>query len=460
MQQVRARRTLVRRFSRRSRYLVDTAVLARASQALMNACAGFWAIAVRPFGVLRVLGHSPVSGSSVSSLPNGDQSLLPVQPPASSSRPRLRDRLKAPLEPVLRLPVPLLLAGLVVAGSTAYFFGLGRNRYTAESSFIVRLPQAAAPVSSTLLGATLAGPTMLGSLEDGRFLAVYLTSPEVMRRVFLRLQPEVAWGKRLPDPFAGLSGDVNAGQMLAFFRRQVFVVPQDLTGVINLTTVGLEPEASYRLNQLLLEEAEVFLNRVNQNISLNQQRFSEQEVGRARQRLDKANAALNAFKNKHGEINPSQSALATNNYINSLESKLVDLKVEEASLKRQFKDHDSPEVAFVTDQVRELERQISEERRLLVNPQGKDFNRLVAESSRLETEVTLATEALSASIKAADSNRQSSLNQVKFLVRLADPQLPQDQNLNWRWQGQLAVIGSLVVIWGLGSFALGIVTRR
>ncbi len=372
----------------------------------------------------------------------------------------LRRRLKAPLEPIVRLPVPLLLAGLVVLGSGAYFFGIGRSRYQVEASFIVRLPEAPASTGSSLLGSTLAGPTMLGSLEDGRFLAVYLTSPEVMRRVFLKLEPDKAWGRSGRDPFAGLKSGANFNQQLDFFRRQVFVVPQDLTGVINLTTVGLAPEPSFRLNQLLLEEAEGFLNRVNQSISSTQQSFAEQEVQRARQRLDQASQAFNAFKNQFGELNPAQTAAGTSSYITSLESKLVDLKVQEASLKRQFKDHSTPEVAYITDQVRELESQISEERAQLVNPEGRDLNRLVAEGSKLETEVMLATEALKSAITAADNSRQRSQQQVKFLVRLADPALPEIQAYDWRLKGFLASLGGLVVLWGIGTFVLGIVDRR
>ena len=372
----------------------------------------------------------------------------------------LRRRLREPLEPILRLPVPVLLAGVVVLGSALYFFGIGRNRYTAASSFIVRLPETPPAAGSSLLGTTLAGPTMLGSLEDGRFLAVYLTSPEVMRRVFLKLQPESTWGRRIPDPFAGIGKSANFDQQLAFFRRQVFVVPQDLTGVINLTTVGLAPEPSYRLNRLLLDEAELFLNSVNQGISANQQSFSEQEVTRSRQRLDQANAAFNAYKNRYGVVNPSQSAAGTSNFITQLENKLVDLKVEESSLKRQFLDANSPEVAVVTDQVRELERQIAKERASLVGPNGKNYNTVVAEGSKLEAEVNLATEALNAAVTAANSNRQRTQQQLKFLVRLAEPSVPQMQNINWRWQGFLAVLGLLVVLWGLGTFALGIVDRR
>lgn len=360
----------------------------------------------------------------------------------------------------MRIPVPLVLASLVVLGSGFYFFSIGRNRYQVESSFIVRLPQASPAAGGTLLGSTLAGPVMLGSLEDGRFLAVYLTSPEVMRRVFLQLNPEETWGRTEADPLAGLPKGASFDDQLAFFRRQVFIAPQDLTGVINLITVGLAPAPTYRLNQLLLQEAEQFLNRTNQDISLNQQQFFEQEVDRARDRLDQATAALNTFKNQYGEVDPAQTASATSGFITQLESRLVDLKVQEASLKRQFLDHSTPEVAYVTDQVRELERQIREERDLLVNPEGKDLNRIVAEGSKLDTEVLLATEALKSAITSADANRQRVQQQLKFLVRLSDPQQPTDQASDWRWKGFMATLGGLVVVWGVGSFSLGIINRR
>jgi capsular polysaccharide transport system permease protein len=386
---------------------------------------------------------------------------VPSNPyPGSITGLGLRQRLREPLEPIVRIPLPLVLAGLVALGSAIYFFNIGRDRYQVHSSFIVRLPETPVSTGSSILGNVPAGPTMLGSLEDGRFLAVYLTSPEVMKRVFLTLDPEKAWARSGRDPFAGIKPGANFDRQLEFFRRQVFVVPQDLTGVINLSTVGLAPEPAYRLNQLLLQEAEAFLNRINREISTTQQQFAEQEVQRARQRLDQASQEFNAFKNKIGELNPSQTAAGSSSYITALESRLVDLKVEEASLKRQFKDHSSPEVAYVTDQVRELERQIEEERTDLVDPEGRDLNRLVAEGSKLETEVALATEAMKSAITAADNSRQRSQQQVKFLVRLAEPQIPELQYFDWRWKGFLATIGIIVAAWGIGSFALGIVDRR
>lgn len=372
-----------------------------------------------------------------------------------------RQRLREPLRQVERVPLPVLLAMLVALGSGLYFFGIGRNRYVSQSSFIVRLPEApSAQPGGTLLGGILAGPTMLGSLEDGRFLAVYLTSPEVMKRVFFRLRPEVAWARTLNDPFAGLPRGSTTDDQLAFFRRQVQVVPQDLTGVINLRTVGLQPAAAFQLNKLLLDEAEQFMNQTNQGISANQALFAEGEVKRARDRLNKITADYNAFKTAYREVSPGSLAQVTNSLISQLEAKLVDLKVQEASLKRQFRDPSAPEVAYVTDQVQELERQIEEERMLNASGEGKDVNTLQAEATKFETEILVATEALKAAINAADNSRQRSQQQVKFVVRLAEPLLPQVQAWDWRWQGFLATLGLMVVGWGVVSFALGINSRR
>ncbi len=89
----------------------------------------------------------------------------------------------------------------------------------------------------------------------------------------------------------------------------------------------------------------------------------------------------------------SNIASVTSSFITQLEARLVNLKEEEACLKSQLRKHSTLEVAYVNDQVRELERQIREERNVLVNPGGKDINRIDAEGWKLEPEMLLATEA-------------------------------------------------------------------
>ena len=229
--------------------------------------------------------------------------------------------------------------------------------------------------------------------------------------------------------------------------------------MIQLTTTGLDAATAQRLNQLLLQEAKAFVNEMNQSISREQLRFAEQEVERARTRLNDATGKLNAFQVRYGQLDPVQESQATSNYITALEAKLVELKVEEASLRRQFRDGQAPEVQLVADQVEELERQIRDERAKLVSPAGRDLSGRALEAKKLQNDVTFATQALQASMTAVENSRMESQRQLKFLVMLSDPRQPNRHDWNWRWQVFMGTIGVLVAMWGVLSFVGGIRRR-
>lgn len=370
------------------------------------------------------------------------------------------DRLRRSLQGLqLPKPSPLGIGLVLVALSGMYCFGIGRARFQSRADFLMRQPMAPGMAAQAVVGPVLGAPSMLGSLEDGRYLAVYLHSPEVMRRTFEQLLTEGRYRRQGWDQWAGIDSNANGDEQLDFFRRQMRVWPQELSGVIQLTTTGLDGATARRLNELLLQEAQAFVNEMNQSISREQLRFAEQEVERAQVRLNEANGKLNAFQVRYGQLDPVQESLATSNYITALEAKLVELKVEEGSLRRQFRDGQAPEVQFVADQVAELERQISDERAKLVSPQGRDLSGRALEAMRLRNNVTFATESLRAGMTAVENSRMESQRQLKFLVMLSDPREPDGQDWNWRWQVFLGTIGLLVALWGVISFVGGIRRR-
>ncbi|MEX1121899.1 MAG: hypothetical protein WED82_07190 [Balneolales bacterium] len=348
---------------------------------------------------------------------------------------------------------------LFLALSGVYCFGVGRARYQAISDFLVRQPMPPGMAIPSVIGGTLGGPNMFGSLEDGRYLAVYLHSPEVMGRVFRNLLTEGRYLRRLPDLLTGIPADANRDEQLAFFRRQVHIWPQELTGVIQVTTTALDPKAALVLNRMLLNEAQAFVNEMNQSISREQLSFARLEVDRARQLLNQATGRLNAFQSQSGQLNPIQESTATSNFITALEGKLVELRVEEASLRRQFRDPLAPEVQIVSDQVQELQSQIRSERAALVNPSGRDLGGRATEAMRLQNEVVFATEGLKAAMLAVENSRMDSQRQLKFLVTLSDPIEPINQYWDWRWKAFLGTGGVLITAWGLVSFVSGIQKR-
>jgi len=363
----------------------------------------------------------------------------------------------ARIKPVRLNRVSLLI--VVIGAAAVYFLGIGRARYQSKSDFLVRQPLPPAMAAPSVVGAVLGGPAMFGSLEDGRYLAVYLHSPEVMQRVFVRLLNEGRYRRQAPDVLAGIGSNANTDQQLAFFQRQVQVWPQELSGVIQLTTTGLDPATALRLNQLLLQEAQQFVNQMNQNISRNQLNFAQQEVDRARRSLNRATDRLNIYKTLYGQLDPVQESAATSSYITALEAKLVELKVEEASLKRQFRDQNAPEVQFVGDQVQELQKQIQAERQTLASPRGRNLGGRASEAMKLQNDVLFATDSLRAAMTAVENSRMESQRQLKFLVMLSVPQKAASQDWNWRWKGFVGVLGLFIAMMGVLSFVRGTTKR-
>lgn len=352
------------------------------------------------------------------------------------------------------------LAATFVVISAVYCFGIGRDRYQSTSEFVIKQPLPPATASTTVLG-SLQSSSVLSSLEDGRYLQVYLKSNAVKEAVFPDPSAfKSSYAPQAPDRWSGLHRDANKLEQLAFFRRQLDVIPQELSGTIVLTTSAFTAEDAYRLNQNLLKQAQRFVNEVNQSISADQQNFAEEQVAFAKTRLTNATNALESFQDRYGQLDPLSEQSATTGFITGLESRLVDLKVEEASLRRQFRDPNAPEVAFVADQVRELERQIQEERQKAVGAGGRDLNKLASQATRLQGDVDFATESLSSAMRAADNSRMESQRQLKFIVMLSKPLKPTGPETSWRWKAFLSCLGVLIVVWGVGGFMLTALRRN
>ena len=130
------------------------------------------------------------------------------------------------------------------------------------------------------------------------------------------------------------------------------------------------------------------------------------------------------------------------------------MKVQEAALRRQYRDPRAPEVVFIADQVKELQAQIREERDRAVSENGRDLNTLALEEAGLIADVTFARQSLQSARLAADNSRRESVRQLKFVVVLSQPQMPVKPDPNWRWQAFLASVGIIIVAWGVGGFIL------
>jgi len=396
---------------------------------------------------------------------------MPESTPTSTSSTPLQKGLSSPfrvpsfLAPVELTPVwrerldrytkPKVLISAFLATSAFYCFFIGRDRYTAVSEFVIQQAMPLEGSSASVLAGAAAAPQVLTSLVDGQYLQVYLESSEVKARLFpdgKKLEQD--YRIKFPDLRTGLPANSSAPKQLDFYRKQLSAAPQPLSGSVILTTSGFTPEQAFDLNNALLKQSRRFVNEVNQSINADQNQFARKEVQLAEINLKASTRKLELFREKHGNLSVETEQATTSSFISGLESQLVELKVEEAALRRQYRDPNAPEVAFVADQVKELERQIRQERDRALSKDGRDLNTLVLEEAELISDVEFATTNLQSARLAADNSRRESQRQLKFVVVLSQPQLPVAPDQNWRWQAFLASIGVVVVAWGVGGFLL------
>lgn len=371
-----------------------------------------------------------------------DAKVVPIKPP----RPRVN--------PLQRLSVAQLLL-LPIAASAFYFFAVARDRYVTRSDFVIRKAEDAANADGGSLGSLL-GRTNQLSLEDARFLKTYLQSPQVLNDLSRSYDLDAAYARDRRDPFAGITPGLSPEKRLGFFKKQVSVTLDELSGAIVLRTVGLNPKSSFDLNRFMLAKSEQFVNRLNQDISLKQLGFAEEELRRTRANLEQAKNRLITYQNANAVvIDPKGEAELASATISKLQERLVERKVELATLRRQYKDPREPEVLAIADEARELEGQIAQERRSLVSSKGRNLNRKAADVVKLESDVTFATDTYKLALNSVEKARVESKRQQKFMALLSAPQMPEDPQHGWKSKGFFTVLASCIVMFSLTKFVLG-----
>ena len=370
--------------------------------------------------------------------------------PEKTGRPQIHSVLK----PKLRLKRQLTLVFVSpLLALFFYFYVVGRDRYFVSSEVVVRKANDSSAATLSL-GSFLGGGNQQ-SLEDARYLKTYLESPQVLEDVEKSFDFQQAYAKRLPDLYPGLDPKATREQVYETFRRQISVSLNETSGQITLRTLAFDPKTALRFNQFLIEQADTFVNRLNQDIYRKQLDFAQEQVALNAKRVQESSAKLLAFQNQNKLLDARSQGQGSEAFISALEGELAKKRVELATLRRQFVDQRAPEIQAVQAQVQELQGQIQRERSQLVSPQGKNLNQKAAKQAELESSLNFANDLYKASISAAEKIRVDSLQKQRFMAVLSKPLLPEEASQYWRHQGFCTALTALRVCVALTKYLLG-----
>ncbi len=336
----------------------------------------------------------------------------------------------------------------------SYFYLIGRSRYVVSSSVIVR--KTSASQNPSLSFASFIGGGNQQSLEDARFLEVYVKSPQVLEELEKEFNFKRAFKKEGLDVFSGINFQSNREEKYKFFMKQINIKLNPNSGVIELKTYAFKPEDALKINQFLLNQSENFVNSLNQEIFKRQLDFGEEQIKKTKKKLDDEVEKLERFQSNYKMLNIEYESQSTLNMIAGLESKLVDLQIKLSDAERVFIDKNSPEIIYLTDQVNTLRKQIENERSKLVSVKGKALNKRLAEINEIESNISFLKEIYKTTLATSERNKIDSSQQQRFLAILSKPFEPEEEWNYWRHKGFLTYLSLLIILSALTKFVLGI----
>jgi capsular polysaccharide transport system permease protein len=349
---------------------------------------------------------------------------------------------------LLLVVAPTLLVG-------AYFYGFAANIYESETRFLVRNRNASSGSSSA---ADLAGgasrlaalfPTSRGGSEEGRAVASYIDSHAAVAALRRNIDIVELWRRPEADAIARLWWqDPQAEWLLWYYRSHVRVTLDPDTGVMLMRARAFRPADAQDLTSALLVLAEQLVNTLSSRTITDALRAGQEELTRAEVRMVAAREALIAFREREQAFDPQRSAVGAQESIGRFEAALAQARAD-LQERRSFMRPDNPQVQLLQNRIEALQAQIATERGRATRG-GEALTQQVASFERLELERMLADRQLASATASLEMARAEAIRQQTFVVRVAEPHLPEAALFPRASYNTFTVFISLSVLFGIG----------
>ncbi len=347
-----------------------------------------------------------------------------------------------------RNPLFLLTVLLPTGLAIAYFGYLAPDVYVSEARFVIRSPQAKAPVG---LGAILQGSTLSRSHDDTDTVHDFITSRDALKALLEKFPLRSMYGD--PEIFAlsrfpGVDKDDSFEALYKFYKNRVTVTADSTSSISVLTVRAFKPEDSHKLNETLLEMGEKLINALNVRARQDMIQFATAEVGTAEQRAKTASLALSAYRNEKQVFDPERQSAVQLQQISKLQEELINAKTQRAQLEETSKE--SPQLHSINKRIEILADEIKNETEKVVGA-GSSLAQKAAEYERLSLDRAFAEKSLAVALASLETARNEAQRKQLYLERIVAPSLPDRSYEPTRLQNTLGVLTFSMMAWGIIS---------
>jgi capsular polysaccharide transport system permease protein len=335
-------------------------------------------------------------------------------------------------------------------------------RYQSQTQLIIKQPDGMSTLDPSM--AILSGFSGGSGGADTELVRAFISSNDMLTHLEGKLQITEHFSNPDYDYFSRLSGSASNEDKLKYFKKRVLVEIDEKSSVLTIMVQAYEPNIAQALSQEIASRAEWFINEIGHNLAKAQLGFVQNEHDLVEQKLQKAKSQLLSFQRDHRLLDPEAEGLALQQITYGLEGQIATQKAELRALRSSMSES-APLVMQAKDKLNSMNVQLQNERQRLTQRSHSEsllidanadlgVNEILARYSDHKINLEFALQAYTSSQISLEKSRIEAYRQLKYLVVVERPTLPEDARYPRIIYNLSLFIVVLLMMFGIGKIII------
>ncbi|STZ76016.1 capsule biosynthesis protein [Bergeriella denitrificans] len=348
---------------------------------------------------------------------------LPVVVPAAEEK-------AEPVKPkkkkksLLRKISPLMWATVVIPTlvSTVYFGLIASDRFTSQSSFVVRSPKSQTSLNG--LGAILQGSGFARAQDDIYTVQEYMQSRSALDAL-REAMPVREFYETKGDIFSRFNGFGFSGEEEAFYqyyKDKVSIRFDAVSGISSLNVTSFDAAESQKINAALLKQGEALINQLNARARQDTIRYAEEAVAAAEEQVKNASQSLTEYRISNGVFDLKAQSEVQMGLVSKLQDELIVIQTQLDQVRAVTPEN--PQIPGLVAREKSLRKEIAQQLRAISGGSEGSLTRQASDYQRVFLENQLAEQQLAAAMTSLESAKAEADRQQLYLEVISTPSKP------------------------------------
>ncbi|WP_133468400.1 lipopolysaccharide biosynthesis protein [Paraglaciecola marina] len=339
---------------------------------------------------------------------------------------------------------------------------LASPRYESQAKLIVKEPDGMATLDPAM--ALMSGFGVSATNQDTELVKAFIYSYDMVSYLESNFEISKHYSDSKYDFISRLESDASREKLLEYFLSRVLVEVDEKSQVVNIFVQAYDDEFAYLMSKTIVERAEWYINEIGHHLAKQQLEFVKLEHELVESRLQTAKTELLAFQRRHNLLDPEAEGIALQQITYQMEGQVAAKRTELNALRNSMSEN-APQVVQARSQLESMLQQLEIERSRLTHDKLKNqslpddevnlsVSQVLAKFSDYKINMELALQAYASSQVSLEKSRIEAYRQLKYLVTVESPTLPQDARYPEVFYNISLFLAILLMIFFIGRIIL------